>query len=208
MDQQKLCSEVLRYQKTGVDVFFNMLAAVQQSGQLMAAKTLEQSPWIPQSSRKSYVAWLEECTRTTKILKDMVDRGYSEMDRFATADRGKAAAKDSAKSSTSLGKTKGSSEPSDTEVKTKSEKSEPVKPKVTRSKSTPSAQRRTTRKKAAPKKTSAKTKPAEEPVNSAGEETMKKGGEEKPIAKEQAGTAVPVIRNTDTKLVKVEPVSD
>lgn len=210
MDQQQLYSKTLRYQKTGVDIFFNLFRTVQRSGQLMVEQALEQSSWLPKSSRKNCVAWLEECTRNTLAVKDMVDQGYRQMDHFGTTDTPKKTAKKAAPANPASASKDVSAGTSESEVKAKSTPVAPVKTKVSKAKPAVSSRRTATRKKAAPKKatptkaattkaatTKAATRKAAPTKNAAAKKTTAKTTTTK--------TTTPKIPNITVETTKAKP---
>lgn len=152
MVDRAVYQKIMRYQKTGVDVFFSIFSTVQQSGQTMVTQALEQSSWIPSYGKKSYTSWMQECAKGIEVMKDFVDQGYSGMDRFWPQDLSQkpnaAPAATPAKKEEAI-KTLTASGPADIkEVKTP----EPATAKPA-AKTSPPAKAKATTKKATPRKT-------------------------------------------------------
>jgi hypothetical protein len=82
MQNQEMLSKAIRYQKAASDNAFNIISAIQKSGEQMLKTTLDQYSWIPEKGKKDYLSWSQNYLQITEKMKAYIDKGYEEAERL------------------------------------------------------------------------------------------------------------------------------
>ncbi|MFW2365056.1 MAG: hypothetical protein ACN4GW_01460 [Desulforhopalus sp.] len=94
MDNTSFISETIRYQKIASDQVFQLFALCQTSSDELVQNTLAQCSWLPDSSKESYLNWSVSCQENTKQFKDLIDKGFEQVEQvFVSPATNKSSAK-------------------------------------------------------------------------------------------------------------------
>lgn len=88
MDNQKMLSQTIRFQRTAWQNSLALFSAVQQHGEELLKTTIQQSPWIPGNSKKACLLWADIWTKNLAGITELVDQNLANMERLSsTADQ-------------------------------------------------------------------------------------------------------------------------
>lgn len=83
MDNQTIISTSLGFNNTTLTNTLTILSDMQQHGESLLKTTLEQTPWLPGSSKDVCLYWVDSYSTYLKNLKAMADLGIAEMERIS-----------------------------------------------------------------------------------------------------------------------------
>jgi len=83
MDIQTMFSKTIDFNKTAFASTMALVSSVQQHGEALMKTTLEQSPWLPESSKRACLFWADACTQNLENMKILVDHSLTGMERLA-----------------------------------------------------------------------------------------------------------------------------
>jgi hypothetical protein len=88
MDNKALYSKTVRYQRVAVKNTFSLLSTLQDHGERLLKKSLEQNPWLPEKSKKACACLADTCFNSSKLLEKIVDRNFSDIEKlYRTGDK-------------------------------------------------------------------------------------------------------------------------
>ncbi|EKD38490.1 MAG: hypothetical protein ACD_75C00719G0006, partial [uncultured bacterium] len=84
MDNSTMFSQTIRFQRTAWQNSLAIIAAVQQHGEKLLKTTIEESPWIPGSSKKACLFWADLWTKNLAGMTDLVDKNLADMEHLSS----------------------------------------------------------------------------------------------------------------------------
>lgn len=84
MEPIQIAKEMIGLQKTLFDNTYNAVTVMQQQGEDLLKTTLEQSPWLPISSKNAYLYCADFYSKYLENLKSMADLGFAEIERISS----------------------------------------------------------------------------------------------------------------------------
>lgn len=84
MEHQTMFLKTIVFQKTAFANTLEIFSSMRHHGETLLKTTLEQSLWLPESSRKACLFWADVCTKNFENVKVLVDQGFTEMERFSS----------------------------------------------------------------------------------------------------------------------------
>jgi hypothetical protein len=82
MYDQHLYTKVVRFQRAAVDNTFAIFTSLQGYGENILKKSLEQNPWLPETSKVTCMGLTDTCLHGSKNLRKFIDQGFDEMERL------------------------------------------------------------------------------------------------------------------------------
>ncbi len=82
MYNQDLYSRAVRFQKTAVDNTFLIFSTLQGHGEQLLKKSLEKTPWMTESGRKTCTYFSDSCIDGSNYVKNIIDQGFDEMEKL------------------------------------------------------------------------------------------------------------------------------
>ncbi|MGB3223383.1 MAG: hypothetical protein WBB23_11335 [Desulforhopalus sp.] len=83
MDNQTIISKSLGLNKTAFTNTLAIFSTMQQQGESLFKTTLEQSPWLPGSSKDACLYWFDFYSKYLNSLQSMADQSFEEMERIS-----------------------------------------------------------------------------------------------------------------------------
>jgi outer membrane biosynthesis protein TonB len=83
MINQTIISKSLGLNKTAFTNTMTILSTMQQHGESLLKTTLEQSPWLPGSSKDACLYWADFYSKYFNNLKSMADQSFAEIERIS-----------------------------------------------------------------------------------------------------------------------------
>ncbi len=76
MDRNRICKQLIEFQKATFDNSFYGLAKLQEQGEEMIDTFLDRSAWLPNEGRKAFTDWLEAYRKARSDFKRTVDENF------------------------------------------------------------------------------------------------------------------------------------
>jgi polyhydroxyalkanoate synthesis regulator phasin len=76
MDRNRICRQLIEFQKATFDNSFYGLAKLQEQGEEMIDTFLDRSAWLPNEGRKAFTEWLEAYRKARSDFKRTVDENF------------------------------------------------------------------------------------------------------------------------------------
>lgn len=84
MEQKQIIAQMLDFNRTTFDNAFNAMSLLQDQAEKATNIMLEQSPWIPEESRKAIHEWVKVYKKGREDLRKTVDENYKKVESFFT----------------------------------------------------------------------------------------------------------------------------
>jgi hypothetical protein len=84
MDNQKMLSQTIQFQRTAWQNSMAIFSAVQQHGEELLKTTIQQSPWLPGSSKKACLLWADIWTKNLAGMTELVEQNLANMERLSS----------------------------------------------------------------------------------------------------------------------------
>ncbi len=82
MEQTKVVTDMIAFQKTAFTNSFQAMALVQDQIGQVAHTTVKQAHWLPAESRRAVDQWLDACKGGRESYKRYVDDGYQRLEAY------------------------------------------------------------------------------------------------------------------------------
>jgi hypothetical protein len=79
-----MLSQTIRFQRTAWQNSLAIITAVQQHGEKLLKTTIQQSSWIPGSSKEACLFWADIWTKNLAGMTDLVDKNLADMERLSS----------------------------------------------------------------------------------------------------------------------------
>jgi hypothetical protein len=83
MKNQTMLSKTIGLQKTAFTNTLAIISTMQQHGEDLLKTTLEQSPWLPGSSKSACLYWADFYSKYLENLKSVADQGFAVIERVS-----------------------------------------------------------------------------------------------------------------------------
>jgi len=77
MENKKMLSKTIGLQKTAFTNTLAIISSMQQHGEDLLKTTLEQSPWLPESSKDACLYWADCYSKYLENFKSVADQGFA-----------------------------------------------------------------------------------------------------------------------------------
>lgn len=84
MENQTTLSKTIGLHKTAFANTLAIISTLQQQGEDLLKTTLEQSPWLPVSSKNACLYWADFYSKSLENLKSMADQGFAEIEQISS----------------------------------------------------------------------------------------------------------------------------
>lgn len=82
MDNRALYTKTMQYQRVAVKNTFSLLAILQDHGERLLKKSLEQNPWLPERSKKACNCLADTCFDSSRRFEKIIDRNFDDLEKF------------------------------------------------------------------------------------------------------------------------------
>lgn len=82
MEQKQMLQQMMDFNKTVLDNYFNAMTLLQEQTERMTNLSLEQATMLPREGKKALTEWLKACRKGGEIYKKAVDDGFQKMEAF------------------------------------------------------------------------------------------------------------------------------
>lgn len=84
MENQTMLSKTIGLHRTAFANTFAIFSTMQQNGEDILKTTLEQSPWLPNSSKSACLYCVDFYSKYLENLKSLADQGFAEIERISS----------------------------------------------------------------------------------------------------------------------------
>jgi hypothetical protein len=84
MENQNMLSKTIGLHRTAIANTLAIFSTMQQHGEDILKTTLEQSPWLPESSKNGYLYYADFYAKYLENLKSVTDLSFTEMERISS----------------------------------------------------------------------------------------------------------------------------
>jgi hypothetical protein len=82
MDNKALYSKAMQYQRVAVKNTFSLLSILQDHGERLFKKSLEQNPWLPEKSKKACHCLADTCFDSSRLFEKIINRNFDDLEKF------------------------------------------------------------------------------------------------------------------------------
>ena len=86
MENQNMLSKTIGLHRTAIADTLAIFSTMQQHGEDILKTTLEQSLWLPESSKKGYLYYADFYAKYLENLKSVTDLSFAEIERISALD--------------------------------------------------------------------------------------------------------------------------
>jgi hypothetical protein len=84
MENQTMLSKTIGLHRTAFANTLEVFSTLQQHGENLLKTTLEQSPWLPKSSKNACLYYVDFYSKYLENLKSLADQGFAEIERISS----------------------------------------------------------------------------------------------------------------------------
>jgi len=84
MDNQTMFSKTIGLQKTAFNNTLAIFSTLQQHGEDFLKITLDESPWLPKSSKNACLYWADIYSKYLNNLRSVANQGFAEIERISS----------------------------------------------------------------------------------------------------------------------------
>ena len=74
--------QMIQFNKTAFDNTYNALEMTREQNENLINEFFEQSPQTPEEGKKAIQNWLSACKKSTRDLKQQMDKAYEQVETF------------------------------------------------------------------------------------------------------------------------------
>jgi len=82
MNNRVLYSRTMRYQRVAVKNTFSLFSLLQDHGERLFKKSLEQNSWLPEKGKKACTCLADTCFNSARLFEKIIDRNFDDLEKF------------------------------------------------------------------------------------------------------------------------------
>ena len=87
MLQDNIAKQIIDFQKTAFDKSYGALVMLQDQAQVAFNTVLEQTPWVPEESKKVIDEWVQMSETSRDAFKNLIDDGFETLTGLYAAEK-------------------------------------------------------------------------------------------------------------------------
>jgi len=91
MKNQTMLAKTIGLQKTALETTIEIISAIQQNGEDLLKTSLEETPWLPGSSKRACLDLTKFYSQYWESVKSATDQGFGIIEKISSPDRKKVA---------------------------------------------------------------------------------------------------------------------